>query len=76
MMMKIDYDAQADAMYIQLRDGKVDDTLEINPHVFVDVDANGEPVGFEILFSQRTLRQLDLTGVTVNILPPPLAPTP
>jgi len=26
--MKIDYDPQADAMYIQFREGEVDDTLE------------------------------------------------
>jgi len=27
--MKIDYDPQADAMYIQLKDGEVEDTLEV-----------------------------------------------
>ena len=65
--MKIDYDTQAEAMYIQLREGEIEDTLEVNPHVFVDVDAAGEPLGIEILFSQRTLQQLDLASFTVNI---------
>lgn len=70
--MKIEYDTQADAMYIQLREGEVDDTLEINPHLFVDVDTAGEPLGLEILFTRRTLQQVDLTSLTVNISPTPL----
>ena len=70
--MKIDYDTQAEAMYIQLREGEIEDTLEVNPHVFVDVDASGEPLGIEILFSQRTLQQLDLASITVNIAAAPL----
>jgi uncharacterized protein YuzE len=63
-------------MYIQLREGEIEDTLEVNQHVFVDVDAAGEPLGIEILFSQRTLQQLDLASITVNIAAAPLTPVP
>ena len=41
--MKLDYDPQADAMYIQLKEGKVDDTLEVGKNIFVDVDGEGTP---------------------------------
>ena len=64
--MRIDYDPQADAMYIRLRAGDVDDTLEAGKYVFVDVDSAGVPLGLEILFAGRTLTTEDLTSVTVN----------
>lgn len=65
--MRIDYDPQADAMYIRLRAGDVDDTLEAGKYVFVDVDSAGIPLGLEILFAGRTLAAEDMTSVTVNI---------
>lgn len=65
--MRIDYDPQADAMYIRLRDGDVDDTLQAGKYVFVDVDSAGVPLGLEILFAERTLSTQDITSVTVNI---------
>jgi len=65
--MRIDYDPQADAIYIRLRDGDVDDTLEAGKYVFVDVDSAGVPLGLEILFAGRTLSTEDVTSVTVNI---------
>lgn len=65
--MRIDYDPEADAMYIRLRDGEVDDTLVASKYVFVDVDAEGVPVGVELLFAGRTLAAEDVTSVTVNI---------
>ena len=65
--MRIDYDPQADAIYIQLREGDVVDTLEAGKYVFVDVDSAGVPLGLEILFAGRTLSTEDVTSVTVNI---------
>jgi uncharacterized protein YuzE len=68
--MQIDYDPQADTMYIQLRQGQVDDTLEINKYIYVDVDEDAVPLGIEILFTQRVLGQIDLASITVNISHP------
>ncbi len=65
--MQIDYDPQADAIYIRLRKGEVDDTLEAGKYVYVDVDENGVPLGLEILFAGRMLAKEDMTSVTVNI---------
>ncbi len=65
--MQIDYDPQADTMYIQLRPGEVDDTLEVSKYIYVDVDPEGVPLGLEVLFSKRVLDQIDLSSITVNI---------
>lgn len=65
--MQINYDPQAEAIYIQLRTGEVDDTLEAGQYVYVDVDKDGVPLGLEILFAGRMLAEEDMTSVTVNI---------
>jgi uncharacterized protein YuzE len=65
--MQIDYDPQADAVYVRFRTGEVDDTLEASKYVYVDIDENGVPLGLEILFAGRMLAKEDVTSVTVNI---------
>jgi uncharacterized protein YuzE len=65
--MQIDYDPQADAMYVRLRPGEIDDTLAVGKYIYVDVDEDGVPLGLEILFAGRTLARQDLTSVTVNL---------
>ncbi|NCW78018.1 MAG: DUF2283 domain-containing protein, partial [Oxalobacteraceae bacterium] len=53
--MKIEYDQQADAMYIRLRAGKVIESEEVRPGVVLDFDAQGQVLGIEMLdVSQRT----------------------
>lgn len=66
--MQIDYDPQADALYIHLRSGEVDDTLDVGQYVYVDVDENGVPLGVELLFAKRSLTIEDVTSVTFNIV--------
>lgn len=65
--MKIDYDPDANAVYIQLRSGEVDDTVESSKYIFVDVDASGVPLGVEILFANQILAGDDIASVTVNV---------
>lgn len=65
--MQIDYDPQADALYIRLREGEIEDTLEAGKYVYVDVDEDGVPLGLEILFTKQALAMDDVTSVTVNI---------
>jgi uncharacterized protein YuzE len=71
-MMQIDYDAEADALYIRLRAGDVADTRQADKYIFVDVDEEGIPLGIEILFAGRLLTQNGLTSVTVNLNQPTL----
>jgi uncharacterized protein YuzE len=65
--MQIDYDPEADAIYVRLRPGEVDDTLTVGKYVYVDVDKEGVPLGLEILFAGRVLAETDLTSITVNL---------
>ncbi len=65
--MHIDYDPQADAIYIRLRDGEVDDTRTVSKYIYVDVDETGNPLGLEILFASHVLADKDITSVTLNI---------
>ena len=53
--MKIEYDQQADAMYIRLRAGSVAESDEVRPGVVLDFDVEGQVLGIEILdVSKRT----------------------
>lgn len=54
-------------MYIQLKEGEVDKTLEVGKQIFVDVDKEDSPLGIEILFISRRFSPEDLTTVTFNI---------
>jgi uncharacterized protein YuzE len=38
--MQIDYDPQADAIYVRLRPGEVDDTVSVGKYIYVDLDQN------------------------------------
>ena len=53
--MKIEYDQQADAMYIRLRAGTIAESDEVRPGVAFDFDAEGRSLGIEMLdVSERT----------------------
>jgi len=47
--MKMSYDPKADALYIRLRDAKIEESDEIAEGVIVDYDASAKPVGIEFL---------------------------
>ncbi len=66
--MKIEYDPQADALYIQLRKGKIAQTVETSHYIYADLDEEGQPLGLEILFVKRLLKPEDLASITFNIL--------
>jgi len=69
--VKIEYDAQADALYIQLRgEVAVDDNLDIEDGVTIDLDEGRHIVGVEILDASKRLSPSDLSRVFVEGLPP------
>ena len=49
--MRLTYDPEADASYLKVSDARIDRTTEIAPDVFIDLTAEGELVGIEILRS-------------------------
>ena len=67
-MIPIEYDPQADAIYIQLREGNIAETVETNKYIYADVDQESQPLGIENLFVTRHLAPEDLTSVTFDLL--------
>jgi len=53
--VKIQYDPKADALYIELRDGDIEESDEIAKGFIVDYDVEGTPVAIEILNASRVL---------------------
>ena len=67
--MKIEYDPEADALYIQIREAHPSDNIDIEEGVTVDVDERGHIVGVEILDASKRLSPSDLASITIEKLP-------
>ena len=67
--MRIEYDKEADALYIQLREANVDDNIDIEEGVTVDLDGKKHIVGIEILDASKKLSLKDLINITIENLP-------
>lgn len=67
--VKIEYDPEADALYVQIREARADDNIDIEEGVTVDVDENKHIVGVEILDASKRLSASDLSSITIQKLP-------
>lgn len=67
--MKIEYDKEADALYIQLREASIEDNIDIEEGVTVDLDDKKHIVGIEILDASKRLSLKDLVNITIENLP-------
>jgi uncharacterized protein YuzE len=67
--LKIEYDKEADALYIQLREAYVDDNIDIEEGVTVDLDEKRHIVGVEILDASKKLSLKDIVNITIENLP-------
>jgi len=67
--LKIEYDKEADTLYIQLRDALVQDNIDIEEGITVDLDENRHIVGIEILDASKKLSLRDLVNITIENLP-------
>lgn len=75
--MRIEYDREADALYIHLRQVPVDDNIDIEEGVTVDLDAERHIVGIEILDASKRLSAEELSRISLeNLIPTPATPTP
>ncbi len=66
--MKIEYDPEADALYIQIREAHPSDNIDIEDGVTVDVDEHGHIVGLEVLDATKRLSPSDLASITIEKL--------
>lgn len=67
--MRIEYDKEADALYIQLREVNVEDNIDLEEGITVDLDENRHVVGIEILNASKKLSASDMTNITIQNLP-------
>lgn len=51
--MRVTYDPEVDALYVTLRDGVAEDSVDIEDGVTVELDADGHILGVEILDARR-----------------------
>jgi uncharacterized protein YuzE len=68
--MKLHYYPETDSLYIELKSAPGVETREVAEGLVVDLDANGEVVGFDI---DHASRKLDLSKVETIALPPATA---
>jgi uncharacterized protein YuzE len=66
--MKITYDSEADALYIELREATPSHGQDIEPGVLVDLDHEGHVIGFEILDASKRLTKEELSQVSYENL--------
>ncbi len=66
--MQVSYDKEADALAIWLKDAKSQKTIDIAEDIFIDVDANGRFVGFEILHASERFDPADLVNISAESL--------
>ncbi|HIE12566.1 MAG TPA: DUF2283 domain-containing protein [Desulfotomaculum sp.] len=71
--MKIEYDPEVDALYIELRSASPVHSVDIEEGVSVDLDEEHHIVGVEILDASERLREnlarIELTGLPLWELP-------
>ena len=67
--MKIEYDKEADALYVQFREAFVEDNVDVADGVSVDLDDEGHVIGIEILDVSKKLSLQDMANITVENLP-------
>jgi len=66
--MRIQYDKQADAMYIYLREkGKIEKTVKVNENILVDIDKKGNIVGIEILGVSEQIPQKEFSKFSMEM---------
>jgi uncharacterized protein YuzE len=66
-MMKLHYYPETDSLYIELKSTAGIEAREIVEGLVVDLDANGDVVGFDI---DHASRKLDLSKIETIALPP------
>jgi uncharacterized protein YuzE len=66
--MEINYDKEADAMYIEFRKGKFTKTKKIDDFTIIDLDEKGNILGIELLEVSKRIPLESLSEVNVKNL--------
>ena len=67
--MRIEYDKEADALYIMLRDVPASDSKDLEEGVTIDMDDEGHIVGLEVLDASERLGLEALINISIENMP-------
>ena len=67
--MRIEYDREADALYIQIQEKHVAKTKEVEEGVLIDFDETNKLIGIEILSATKRFALSDIVNLHVENLP-------
>jgi uncharacterized protein YuzE len=67
--MRITYDREADALYIELRQATATDSLDLEEGITTDFDGDGHVIGIEVLWVRERLGVEALTSVVLEQFP-------
>ncbi|MFQ6062249.1 MAG: DUF2283 domain-containing protein [Methanosarcinales archaeon] len=65
--MKIEYDREADALYLTLLDKKVKETKRLSEDILIDLGEKGEVIGIEILWVSEKIPLDSIKKVEVKV---------
>ncbi len=76
--MKFTYDAETDALYIDLKEGRVKESEEVAPGFVLDFDVEGNVLGIDIdsgASKKVDLSRLETDGLLIGLTPAELRKT-
>lgn len=65
--VQVTHDRDVDAVYIKLRSGSVDHTVEVEPSIYMDMDSLDQPLGIEFLHSDDVASYVERHGKKLGI---------
>jgi uncharacterized protein YuzE len=68
--MKVQFDTQADALYIRLDDSAIVESEEVSPGIILDFAADDRVVGFEILGASKRVKADRLRQMQFEVVEP------
>ena len=68
--MKITFDKEADAVYIEFSDGKFASNKKIDNDTIIDLDAKGKILGIELLGVSKRMSKDFLSNISIENLVP------
>lgn len=64
--MKIEFDKEADAVYIEFNDGEFAANKKIDKNTIIDLDKDGRILGIEIINASKVISKDFLSNVSVR----------
>ncbi|MDP9356049.1 MAG: DUF2283 domain-containing protein [Chloroflexota bacterium] len=65
--MRMEYSPEVRALYVRLGTGEVAETMELEELVYVDLDAEGRPLGVEFVAAEDLLPFLERRGGVLDL---------